>query len=238
MVAHRWRTVTVLLGIALGAAVFTSVRLAVDASLHSFTNSVNILAGKADRVVVRPGGRVPEGLVASLLKDPAVVTASPILSGYVESTTEADQPFLLIGLDPVLDRPLRSWQTRSSQVQGAGQWLDLMAKPYSFVVSRKLAQQHRWKPGDNVSLLQVGHKESFQLLATLNPQGLALADAGLIAITDIATMQEFTGQYGVVDRIDLLLQPNATAADLHRLRRLLPPGVRWSAPAPPKPAVD
>lgn len=230
LVAHRWRTIAVLLGIALGAAVFTSVRLAVDASLHSFTNSVDILAGKADWVVVRPGGRVPEGVVPTLLKDPAVVTASPILTGYVEPAAEPGQPFLLIGLDPVLDHLLRSWQTGPAQMQGPGRWLDLMARPYSFLVSRKLARQHHWVSGDHVALLQVGHRQSFQLLGTLDPQGLALADAGRIAVTDIATMQEFTGLYGVVDRIDLLLQPHATAADLQRLRRLLPPGVQLVRP--------
>ena len=49
---HRGRAVTVLAGIALGAAVFTSVRLSVDASLASFERSVDLLGGRADRVAV------------------------------------------------------------------------------------------------------------------------------------------------------------------------------------------
>ncbi len=57
---HLGRALTVLLGIALGAAVFTSVRLSINASLDSFTRSLDIITGRADRVLIRPVGRVPE----------------------------------------------------------------------------------------------------------------------------------------------------------------------------------
>jgi putative ABC transport system permease protein len=55
---HIGRALTVLLGIALGAAVFTSVRLSVNASLDSFTKSMDLIAGRADHVLTRPGGYV------------------------------------------------------------------------------------------------------------------------------------------------------------------------------------
>ena len=50
---HSGRALTVLLGIALGTAVFTSVRLSVSASLDSFTQSMDMIAGKADQVILR-----------------------------------------------------------------------------------------------------------------------------------------------------------------------------------------
>jgi putative ABC transport system permease protein len=56
---HLGRALVVLFGIALGAAVFTSVRLSVYASLHSFTRSMDFFAGTAEKVLVRPGGYVP-----------------------------------------------------------------------------------------------------------------------------------------------------------------------------------
>ena len=70
------RTGAVLLGIALGAAVFTSVRLAVHATLDSFTRSMDLIAGDSDLTLVRAGGRVPDRLVAALMTHPAVRTAS------------------------------------------------------------------------------------------------------------------------------------------------------------------
>jgi putative ABC transport system permease protein len=52
-----------------------------------------------------------------------------------------------------------------------------------------------------------------------------------VAIADLATMQEFTGLQGWVDRIDLLLKPGATPKDLKTLQTLFPPGVRLESPA-------
>jgi putative ABC transport system permease protein len=111
---HFWRTIAVLVGIGLGAAVFTSVRLAVNASLDSFTRSVDTLSGKSDWTVLRPGGRVPESLISTLLKHPAVQALSPLSTTYVEPEDETAGPFLLIGLDPILDRSLRTWESASS----------------------------------------------------------------------------------------------------------------------------
>ena len=77
---HLGRALTVLLGIALGAAVFTSVRLSINASLDSFTRSMDIITGRADRVLIQPGGRVPEGLISVLLRHSAIDSASPLLT--------------------------------------------------------------------------------------------------------------------------------------------------------------
>jgi len=68
LLAHPWRVLAVILGIALGAAVFTSVRLAVDASMDSFTRTVDLMSGQADSTVVRSGGRVREEVPWSVYK--------------------------------------------------------------------------------------------------------------------------------------------------------------------------
>jgi sugar (pentulose or hexulose) kinase len=81
-------------GSALGAAVFTSVRLAVDASMDSFTRTFDLLSGQADSTVVRSGGRVPEDLVARLWSHAVVEAASPLLSS---SASPQWQPKNIIG---------------------------------------------------------------------------------------------------------------------------------------------
>jgi len=90
---HPGRALTVLCGIALGAAVFTSVRLSIHASLDSFTKSMELIAGRADRVLIRPGGRVPEQLVSRLLKHPLVESASPLLTTYIRPARKGADPF-------------------------------------------------------------------------------------------------------------------------------------------------
>ncbi|WP_043806118.1 hypothetical protein, partial [Desulfocurvibacter africanus] len=80
-----WRTLAVVLGIGLGAAVFTSVRLAVDASLESFTRSMDLLAGQAELSVSMPGDRLDDDLVARLAAKPGIIVA-PVLTAWVNAT--------------------------------------------------------------------------------------------------------------------------------------------------------
>ncbi|MFP5213705.1 MAG: FtsX-like permease family protein [Acidobacteriota bacterium] len=222
---QRLRTLTVLLGIGLGAAVFTSVRLSVDASLDSFTRSVDAVTGKTDLIVAKPGGRVDEHLVSVLLRHPAVRTASPFVSAYVRS--EGSEPFLLIGLDPILDRPLREWQAESSD-DARTSWIDLLSEPYTLVASERLVERLHASPGGFVKLEHIDRKGRFRIVETLASKGLAMADGGETAITDIATFQELTGSFGLVDRIDILLAPGAEGAD--SIRRLLPDGLVLEQP--------
>ena len=119
---HSVRALTVLFGIALGAAVFTSVRLSVNASLDSFTRSVDLVTGRADRVLVRPGGRVPENIISQLLNHPSIKAASPLLTTYVRPVQKEAEPFLLIGFDPILDHSIRDWQVAESGEQEVLMW--------------------------------------------------------------------------------------------------------------------
>ena len=228
--AHPWRVFAVLFGIALGAAVFTSVRLAVDASLDAFTRSMDLISGKAEWTVVKAAGRVPECLVAKLRRHPAVEAASPLISTYVSTHDAAAEPFLLIGLDPILDYTLREWQILPSSGDVGRTWLDFVTKPGTLLMSRKLALKAGWKPGDEVNLEHVHQVARFKVIGLLQLEGLSLVEGGYVAITDIATIQEFMGLQGWVDRIDLRLKPWATEKDFGELRSLLPPGVTLEAP--------
>lgn len=230
LLTHRFRVLLVLLGIALGTAVFTSVRVAVNASLDSFLQSMDTIAGKADWTVIRPGGRVPDHLVGDLLGNPAIEAASPLLSGYLKTVRTDSVPFLLIGLDPLLDRPFRSIAGSQKASQPARLWLDLIAEPNSLVMSRKLLLRLGAEVGESIELEYFGRFADFRILAELDSQGLALADAGYTAIADIATMQEFLALHGLVDRIDIMLKPTVTAEAIARIRAQLPPGVVLTGP--------
>jgi len=231
LLTHPWRVLAVILGIALGAAVFTSVRLAVDASMDSFTRTVDLLSGRADHAVVRSGGRVREDLVARLWSHAAVEAASPLITSYVTLSGRDEEPFLMVGLDPVLDQPLRSWQIAPSSSDTSRIWLQVVTSPNTLLLSRRLARQLGVGPGQTVTLEHVNQVSRFTVVGILEEYGLSLVEGGYVAIADLATMQEFTGLQGWVDRIDLRLRPEATAQDLENLRTLFPPGVRLESPA-------
>lgn len=232
---HRVRALVVVLGIALGAAVFTSVRLSVHASIDSFSRSMDLITGRSDLVLFRPGGRLPENVIARVLQHPDVVSASAVLTTYVKPLSEDAEPFLLIGLDPILDREFRKWKTHRSRDEGRWRRLDLVVQPYTLIAGEALARKYGWDLDDPVTLVHARQNATFRVLGILNGSGLALAEGGKLAITDIATFQEFTAMYGLVDRIDLILTPDAAEKNLEHLRlqfnNFLPEGIHIASPS-------
>ncbi len=220
---HPWRVCAVVLGIALGAVAFTGVRLAVDASLDSFTQSMDLLSGKADWSVVRPGGRAQEDLVASLRTVAGLQGVSPVITTYVKPSDPKQDPFLLIGIAPILDRTFRDWEVVSDK-ESRTLWLDLMGEPYTLVLSRRLASRLGVGVDDEISLAHVHQVERFRVLGILASKGLALVENGNVAVCDIATMQEFSGLFGEVDRIDLVSADPGDQEILARVKTMLPPG--------------
>jgi putative ABC transport system permease protein len=227
---HPGRSLIVLCGIAMGAAVFTSVRLSIDATMDSFTKSVNLIAGQADLVLTRPGGYVPETTIAQLLKNPAIRSVSPVSTTYVLPKTEGAEAFLLIGIDPILDRPFRNWHAgQATDIQNQA-WVFLFSRPYTLVMGEPLARTLKVGQGEFIELAHAWQTHRFEIAGILDPKGLALAEGGRIAVSDMATFQEFTGSYGYVERFDLLLNEPLTLAARQALQQMLPAGVRFSPP--------
>ncbi len=228
-VRHRWRVLIVVAGIALGAAVFTCVRLAVHASVQSFTASMDRIAGTAEAVLVRPGGRVPETLLAPVLRHPAVASAAPVSTVYVVSRSGPDDPFLLIGIDPILEPAFRSWDT-GSEPSDKTLWRDLIAEPGTMIAASSLLDQLGVGSGAAVRLTHLKRHAAFRIIGTL-PESASLVDGGRVAVTDMASFQELTGRFGGVDRIDLKFRSGADAA---ALAPILPAGVKIEKPSAPR----
>ncbi len=232
---HAWRTVAVLLGISLGAAVFTSVRLATNASVQSFANGVDAISGGADRTVTRPGGRLPEELVSVLLNSPDLIAASPFMSSYVRVEGGGDEPLLLIGIDPILNRPLHTWKSgRSDSQEALSLWNGLIGSPFTMIAAKRLLKERGTGEGKPVRLQGASGVSSFSVLGELAEEGLATLEGGNVAVVDIATFQEFTRIYGEVDRIDLIFNPPLNADKLNRVSALLPAGVELTQPSEAK----
>ncbi len=228
---HLGRVLVVLFGIALGAAVFTSVRLSVHASLQSFTRSMDFFAGTAEKVLVRPGGHVPESVMPSLLAHPAVKGFSPLLTTYVRVVPAAGGAFLLVGIDPLLDQPFRAWRLRGARADASERWLDLIREPKTVVLTEPLAREIGTVSGARVTLDHSRNRAEFRVAGILVPEGLALVEGGRVALVDIATFQEFTGLLGVLDRIDIRFKAKTTQKEIEDLAGKLPEELELRSPS-------
>ena len=173
--------------------------------------------------------------MVKVTRHPDVAAATALMTIYVEPSAENGEPFLLVGLDPVLDRDFRKWSVPSGKDSAAESGLELIREPATFFVSNTLAEKYGWAVGDQVTLANARRNAVFKILGVLDREGLALAEGGALAITDIASFQEFTRLFGVVDRIDLVLSPAAVKqpreAVERRLAAILPPGIRIASPS-------
>ncbi len=231
LIQDPWRTLTVIAGVAIGASVFLSVRLAVDASVDSFRQSMDHLIGRAEYSVRADGTDVPDRLFAQLAAHPAVEHAAPVLSAYVRCKDESQEPFLLVGIDPLSERAFR--ETRWLVGDRAEAWktlVSLLTEPFTLVASQKLATSSGLHVNDDVLVLHGHYIATFRVVGLLEEQGTALAEGGNIAICDVSTAQEFLNYPAMLERIDLMLWPGAAAIDLVSIKEMLPPGCRLVRP--------
>jgi putative ABC transport system permease protein len=231
LTAHPWRLLTVLLGIVLGAAVFTSVRLSIHASVSTFERSVDLLAGRSDLSAVRPGERLSESILAPLLRHPAVRRVSPFCSTYVQSPGRTAESFRLLGVAPLLDRAFRPWAVAPGRVGTPFSWQTLIRRPNTMLVTAVLAGRHGWRSGDQVTLVHSSGRQRFTIAAVVDDPRLNRVEGGWVAVTDIASFQEFTDTRGLLDRIDLQLADSDASAARRQLAQLLPPGVVLADPS-------
>jgi putative ABC transport system permease protein len=226
-----WRTLTVTAGIAVGVSVFLSIRLAVNASVESFSQSMDRLVGKAEYSVRSRGSGVADSLIGKLSAHPAVSHATPVLSAYVRFKDQGQEPFLLLGIDPLSERGFR--ETRWLAENDAQPWkilLEFLTEPYTLIASQGLARSYNLKVGDEARVLHGHNIVSFRLIGLLEDRGTALAEGGKIAVCDLATAQEFLYLPGVLSRIDLILRPWAGGAELASIEGMLPKGCNLVRP--------
>ncbi len=108
--------------------------------------------------------------------------------------------------------------------------LDLMTAPYTILMGARLADELAVQTGDMIDLQGAGGERSFTVAGVLGGEGLSMADGGRIAVTDIATFQEFTREYQTVDQIDLRLRPKASADAVGSIRAELPDDLLLARP--------
>jgi putative ABC transport system permease protein len=224
---HPWQLTLAILGIALGVAVVIAIDLAMESSLNAFNQAGKAFSGTATYKIVAGDGGLDEKLYTRLRVEQGIQNLSPVVSGYVQISEQADVGFSLIGIDPFIEKEFQSvWQTPENKSNTDGWLTRLIAEPNTVLISAQTASRLRLNINDDLTIDTDKGKRRLTIMGILSPNN-AVSEQILsrLMITDIATAQEVLGLFGRLSSIDVLMdqhQPDAAPAP-GRLSAYTPP---------------
>jgi putative ABC transport system permease protein len=224
-----FRTAITILGVAVGVAVFLSIRLANQQTMMSFTESVDLVLGKANAIVRVEGMDFDESVFEKLhvLRDE--IKAYPVIEGYgVESTS--GEVVEIIGTDLLQDSGIRDFSIKTVEKDLKG-LLKLIMDPAGIILPEKFVPGTRFAPGDTIQFLIKGKEKILNINAVLENKGIAKALNGNFALMDIAAAQIVFEKIGRLDRIDIqFLKPVDFEIMQEKIAALLPGNMKVERP--------
>lgn len=223
------------LGVALGVAVVVAVDLANASATRAFALSTEAVTGRTTHQVLGAPLGLPDGAYRRLVMEAGIERAAPVVEDYasvVRPDGRRGRVLHILGIDPFAERPFRSYLGRGGGAQG----FDLapfLTRPRAAVLARETARELGVAAGGTLPVRIGGTVVPLSIVGTLSPAGetarQALAD---LAVMDVATAQEVTGQLGRLSHIDLMI-PEGSAGErlLARARAVLPPGATLATAA-------
>jgi putative ABC transport system permease protein len=222
LLAHPWQLGLSILGIALGVAVVVAVDLANESARRAFTGFAESLTGRAThRIVGGPSG-VPEDLYVRLRRS-GVRSLAPVVERDVSAVDWPGRTFHLLGIDPFVEAPFRSFVT-SETPSAATPLAPLLTRPATALLAQSTATQLGLRPGDTFAIRAGTHRQHLELVCVLTgTDALHARTLESLLVTDIATAQELTGGIGRLSHIDVIAPAGpAGHAWLERIRAQLP----------------
>ncbi|MBC8003467.1 MAG: FtsX-like permease family protein, partial [Opitutaceae bacterium] len=236
---RHWRaapgqSMLLLLILALGIAVFFSIRLANRAAVSSFQNFTDLLSRESDWLIQAPAGALPEGVLLELREKlgaqpvhliPVIETTATRPRETTEQSIATRTTFQILGIDLFamgnlpMERPRdRSWFNQGTDpVESGGPqvriWNTLRSDRAVFI-SDTLARTARLAIGSTWPLV------INEQIVSLEVAGIIPADPGspqipeTLLIMDLPAVQRLSGKVGKLDRIGFVVEPGARATAL------------------------
>ncbi|MDY6843307.1 MAG: ABC transporter permease, partial [Thermodesulfobacteriota bacterium] len=218
----KGRNLLVVVGVALGVALFVAVKTANISILRSFEKSINSVAGKADLSVYGNELGFPEDIYSVLVDYEGVSTAAPVLwrTGQLESA-EGDVLFFH-GVDVLIDPSIRNYSL--ADVEEAPE--DILFKilsPGSILLTEKFAHRYGLEKGDRASFVVDDRIWELEIAGLLQSTGTGTLLGGNLAVVDISFAQSLFHTPGMLDRIDLVLEKGVSPTIVKKeLKKILP----------------
>jgi putative ABC transport system permease protein len=212
------RTGVVVGGVAIGISLVVAINIINTSALANFRQSIELVAGPASLEVTLGVGEVgfPEDWVKTVRADPDVAAVVPLVRGTVALADDPRETLQLFGADLTNDEDLGRYGV--SLDTGGDDPLVWLNDPRSIAVTTSFAKRHGIGIGRTVLLSTPGGVGRFTVRGILNPEGMARAFGGTLALMDLPAAQVLLGKAGRVDQIDVIVRP---ATDIESVQRRL-----------------
>ncbi|HYW53050.1 MAG TPA: hypothetical protein VE826_03720, partial [Dongiaceae bacterium] len=229
------RALVTLVAVALGVAIGLAIDLANATAVASFASSVNVVSNKVNLQVLGVGRGFDERAILRVQRVPGVTYASPTIEDALTVGARAGAPFSgeilrVLGVD--LLRPLPG--DAAGPAASPGGLSQTSADPWVLVngrgafVSTLLAERLQWRSGEVVHAV-AGDRDVTLRIAGIVPRGTVGIDSSVVFV-DVATAQELFGKAGLLDRIDLVVEPARLESVQRAVEAVIPPGARAIRP--------
>jgi len=223
-------------GVALGVAVFLSIRLANLSILDSFKTSLESVSGRATLEVSAGEAGFDELVLPIVREEEGIQRLTPVVQATALVAGTKGEALLVLGVDVLGDAPFRDYKTSDDAVETGSSrpyvdsLMDLLWDPQAVVLTRKFAEAHGFTVGSTLKLAVDEKVLEFKVKALLEQEGLAKAQSGHVAIMDIAAAQVAFNKVGKLDRIDLIVEDSKIPEVIEGLRAKLPPHLTVERP--------
>jgi len=225
---HPIRVLLPVIGVAIGVAAVAAIHHANRSVTASFQDAAAAVSGRSDLVVTGAAGIRVEALEALAFLWP-IGSFAPAVSGSAVIDDGSREVAQVLGVDWGGDGAVRDVQLVDPA--GTAARSELLARTGSVFVSVPFAARHHLAPGAEIALVAGGVRHRARIGGILELSGLARASGGDILVTDIFTAQDLLGKKGLVDRVDIVLDPGVSRAEAGReIARRLPTGLSLEPP--------
>jgi putative ABC transport system permease protein len=252
LLRDRARTLTTIVGVALGVGVVIAIQLTNQSSVRGFETALETVSGKAAVEIVGSAG-IDETVLPHLFWLREIGPVSPVIEGEMALVQGAArsvrraEALKVLGVDILRDVTLRQYligaaASADGSFVSAGdsdltpqRFLELLTSPQAVVITEKLARRRGYSLGSEIQLMAGDRVNTYVVRGLLKDEGPARVMDGSFVLMDIAAAQLAFARLGRIDRVDVQLPgtPDSGAIDaaVDAIGSRLPTGLTAQRPS-------
>ncbi|HTD37841.1 MAG TPA: FtsX-like permease family protein [Candidatus Limnocylindrales bacterium] len=233
--ANALRALVTVVAVALGVAIGLAIDLSSATAVGSFATSVNVVSNKVNLQVLGIARGFDERTILRVQHIPGVVYASPTIEDQITVGARpgdmlSGEILRVLGVDVLRPLPGEA-ETPGGDPSGfenAGVDGWTMVNGHGAFVSARTAERMHLRTGSVLRAL-AGDRDVALPVGGVISRDTPGVDSSVVFV-DVVTAQELFGKIGLLDRIDLVVEPARLAAVERAVSAVLPPGARAIRP--------